>query len=129
MSDVVMKRGDTRPVLVRQLNQTINGEVSPINLSTASSVTFLMRGRPPLTTTLLGGACSIVSAANGTVSYTWTPADTATAGSYIGEFQITWTDGGVETVPSGIDPEGAGTEDFLTIEFVEDIDGTAPVLR
>ncbi len=46
------------------------------------------------------GACSITDADTGEVTYTWAAGDTASSGTYDLEFEITWADGGVETVPS-----------------------------
>ncbi len=38
---------------------------------------------------VIGGVCTIVSAESGEVRYDWTPGDTATAGTFDGEFHVT----------------------------------------
>jgi hypothetical protein len=112
MADIAMKRGDSRPKLVRNLKQTVNTVETAINLTTATSVLFHMR-RNDGAGALLGGTCAITNAVTGEVTYTWVTADTASAASYNGEFQINWNDGGVETVPNG---------GFITIDVLEDLD-------
>jgi hypothetical protein len=96
-----MKQGDTRPKLVVLL--TSNG--SAIDL-TGATVRLLMREEgslsPGVETT---GSTDVTSALSGEV--TWTPdaADTADAGTYELEFEVTHADGGIETFPN----DGYGT--------------------
>lgn len=128
MADIVIKRGDTRPPLVFQLSKTVNSVKSSMDLTQATSVVFQMRLQSGVGNAL-GGTCTVPDAVNGVVIYVLQIADTATAGPYEFEFQITWSDGGVQTVPSGNQAAGTDIGDFMTIDIVEDIDGTAPVLR
>lgn len=90
-----IKRGDTGPDLQRQL---LDESGNPLNLSSAT-VRFNMQ--------LKGGAvaisraaATIVNASTGIVKYSWQAGDTDTAGSYEGEFEITYPDSSVETVPN-----------------------------
>lgn len=94
MADLYMVQGDRRPILAATLTQ--GGEA--INLTGASGVVF--RGRLQNGTTVFTGSCSIVSAAAGTVTYTWGASDTATPGIYIVEFVITWSTGVTQSIPS-----------------------------
>lgn len=78
-----IKRGDRRPTL-EYLCQLSDGR--PVDLAGAT-VVFAMRRVG--TTTTIGGAAAILDAPTGRVAYAWAAQDTATAGDYEGEFQIT----------------------------------------
>lgn len=112
MADITIKKDDTRPVIQRYLIQNIDGATSPITLTTASSVRFIMKksGWPAVE-----GVASIVTAASACVAYKWATGDTASAGLYDAEFEVTWADGGYETVPN---------DGYFSIEIVEDLGGT-----
>ena len=72
-----------------------------IDMTDAESVLFHCgyEGNPD--SIVVEGACTIADAENGRVRYTWTAANTAIdQGSYAGEFQITWSNGTIRTVPS-----------------------------
>lgn len=112
MADITIKRGDTRPVLVRNLKQVIDDVETAINLTTATAVMFHLK-RLDGTGGLLGGTCVVTNAAAGEVTYTWATADTLSTAEYNGEFQITWTGGGIETVPNA---------SWITISVLEDLD-------
>lgn len=101
-----IKQGDTRPKYVAVL--TSNG--TPIDLTNATSIKFLMRveGQAPK----INAAAAFTDRPNGQVTYTWTGSDTDTVATYQGEFEITWSDGGVETVPN---------DGYLRIEIEDDI--------
>ena len=110
-----IKQNDTRPKLVVTLLENY-GEVdeAPIDLTTATSVKFLMRAQdaPPSDPPKVDAAAAITTAASGLVTYTWDAADTDEAGVFEAEFEITWGDGGVETVPNG---------SYFTVEVVDDL--------
>lgn len=91
---MTMKQHDTYPPLTATLTD-LNG---PINLTTATSVKLILRDDADAVT--VSGTCTIVSAAAGTVSYTWITGNTDQVGSYKGEFEITWATGKIETVPN-----------------------------
>jgi hypothetical protein len=113
MPDVTMKRDDTRPVLTRQLKQTVDGSATNMVLTAASAVRFIMvhQDAPALLAT---GIASIIGAASGWVQYTWASGQTATAGTYNAEWEIQWSDGGYETVPN---------DTYMTVEIIADIGG------
>lgn len=113
MADITMKRDDTRPVLQRFLLQTVDGATSPIALTAASAVRFIMVHQQA-SNIVATGMASIVAAASGQVNYTWASGQTATAGEYNAEWEIQWADGGYETVPN---------DTYMTVEIIADIGG------
>ena len=113
--DFTIKRNDTRPRLVATLIQDFGtADEGPVDLTTAASVKFLMRaanaaaGSEPK----VNAAAAISDADAGIVTYTWAVGDTDTEGAFEGEFQITWSDDGVETIPH---------DSYITIQIVDDL--------
>jgi hypothetical protein len=104
MADFTIKRGDRRPIL----EATLTDEDGPIDLTSAASVKLLLKSGA----TTVDGACVVVSAVAGTVSYTWGATDTLIVGAYDAEFEITWSTGIVETVPN---------DSYFSVEFVQDL--------
>ncbi len=99
-----IKRGDTSPAIRFLL------EPSTTVLSGAV-VRFKMRLRNGA---LVADAAALVIAATGapSVQYDWTAADTAEAGQYEAEFEVTYADGAIETFPN------AG---FIPVRISEDV--------
>jgi hypothetical protein len=58
-------------------------------------------------------SCSIVDAETGAVRYSWASINTDTAGVFLGEFQVTYTNGDKMTVP---------VSEVLVIVILEDYD-------
>lgn len=103
-----IKQFDRLPVLGAYLETSAPGQSQdgdPINLHASgplgapSQVRFLMRasGAP---SPLLTAAATIVAATAGEVEYHWQAGETATAGYFQGEFEITWTASRLQTVPN-----------------------------
>lgn len=112
MSDFTIKQHDTRPVLTRYLIQTVNGATSPVDVTLVASVGFKMRHTSaPLV--LVTGLASIVTVSSCYIAYKWATNDTATTGIYNSEYELTYTDGGVETIPN---------DSYFSIEIVDDLD-------
>lgn len=84
-----------------------------VNLTTATSVEFIMKSAAG-NTIKVNAVASIVSAASGTVRYDWAAVDTAVPGSYVAEWEVTWTGGKKQTFP---------TLTFHTIDVLADLDG------
>lgn len=102
-----IKQNDTSPNLRAILK---DGDEVAINLTDAT-INFHMRtvgGE----TAVVDAAASIVSAENGIVQYIWDAADTATVGSYQAEFEVTNTDGTIETFPNN---------GYIRVEITDDI--------
>jgi hypothetical protein len=107
------KQHDTAPAYVADLADDF-GLVSeaPINLTSATSVRFLMRKNGQTGTPKVSSVMTVTDAANGRVQHNWGTADLDTVGTYDVEFEITWTDGTIETVPN---------DTYLTINVVDDL--------
>jgi hypothetical protein len=95
MADLTIKRGDTWPPLAA----TLTDEEGPIDLTTATTITLILKsqGQSPVT---IEGVCDVVSAAAGTVKYEWEASDTNAVNTYDAEFEIEWADLTITTVPN-----------------------------
>ncbi len=101
MPTFYIKKGDTAPPLRVFLRQR---DGSPITLDTAVVKFHMNNGK------VASGTVTILDADLGKVEYSWQAADTDTAGSFSGEFEI--TDGGKDqTVPSN---------GYITIKILDD---------
>ena len=122
MADFTLKRGDTKPALAVQLTDTVGAVTTPIDLTAATTVKLIMRNQsaPPGSSPAVNSACSFVDRAQGRISYQWGPANTSSAGLFNTEFQITWNDGGIETVPNDAIPANNGLP-YYVIEIKEDL--------
>jgi len=89
-----IKQNDTSPSLEATLSDV---NLVPVNI-TAAVVMLHMKA--------IGGAVvltrqmTITDAENGVVQYDWQAGDTATVGTYYVEFEVTYSDGNVETFPN-----------------------------
>lgn len=99
-----LKQHDTSPALIYRLKPAVS--------LSGASIVFNMRRR--------GGSAVISRAAAsiegnpsaGTVRYNWEPSDTASVGLFEAEFEVTYTDGTVETFPNS---------GFITVQIAGDI--------
>lgn len=94
---VLVKQNDTRPAITYQ---ALQGNGSPISLSGATIV-FSMRNSQNQTIKVNRAGATIVNASLGTMM--WTPAsgNYDTIATYEGEFEVTFSDGGIQTFPPG----------------------------
>lgn len=110
MADYTLKQDDTYPALTAVLSD----QVGAVDLSTADSVKLIMKHESG--TPVVIGTCAVASPQTGgnvgKVTYDWTASDTATAGSYDLEFQVTWNVGDVETFPN---------DSYKSLEIVADL--------
>lgn len=101
-----IKRGDTRQVI----KAVLANDGVPVNLAGAT-VRFLMAAHRT-GTLVINRAAHIEDAAGGEVWYIWQAGDTATAGLYQAEIEVTFPDGRVETYPNA---------DYLMVNIVPDL--------
>jgi YD repeat-containing protein len=109
MADYYAKRNDTGPTWTDTIKD-VNGNA--VNL-TGATVKFVMRPQSAVAPTT-NAAATIVTPASGTVSYTPTAQDTATAGIYMVEWHITAAGGGLTTYPTDGYLEASIEEDIIT---------------
>ncbi len=106
--DFKIKRNDTRPAIQATLGSVVNGD-------TITSVAFNMADTSG-TLVVDAASATIVQQASATqsaaVKYQWQAADTDTSGIYNAEFQVTFSDGRVETFPN---------EGYLKVQIVSDL--------
>lgn len=88
-----MKQHDTSPSLQATITDTDAG--TPVNLTTASAVKVIGKLNGQVVFSRV--ATSVTN--NGVVTMNWQAADTALAGLLMVEFEITWPDGTVQTMP------------------------------
>lgn len=91
-----IKQGDTGPALRATLR---DGADVAYDL-TGASVRFHMRA-VGASSASVDASADLVTAENGVVQYDWQSGDTATAGIYHGEFEVTHSTGEIETFPNG----------------------------
>ena len=106
MKPFIIKRGDTSPSLLYALSPT------SINL-TGATVVFNMK-EDGAETNIVNRAVAAVETPTGTptLRYDWIPANTAVPGTYLGEFEVRYVDGSIETFPN---------KGFILIEVGEDL--------
>lgn len=92
MADLTIKQHDTYPPLTAALKTS----GVAIDLTTATAVKVILKGA----TVTVTGTCTVTGASTGAVSYQWVTGDTAVADTYNGEFEVTWSDGKIETIPN-----------------------------
>lgn len=103
----VIKQNDTSPAILATLKE---GDGTLIELSGAT-VRFHMRKLGSSTVTV-DAAATIYDVDLGQVSYAWQAGDTASVGLYEAEFEVTNTDGTVETFPNG---------SYISVNVIDDI--------
>lgn len=105
---VTIKKGDTYPPLRAYLQMRTG---TPIRIEGATVRLVLKDEEDNI---VLNKIVTIEDFNSGYVSYRWLPADTAVAGEYRGEFEITWLDGSILTVPN---------DGYFTLNIVKDLGG------
>lgn len=95
-AEFVIKQGDTAPRLVGEL---IDGDGNAVNVHGAAVALHLhgltVENDTSKTAVVLAGDPS------STVYYDWAAGDTDDAGYYAGEWQVTYSNGQIETFPNG----------------------------
>lgn len=107
MSTFFIKRNDTGPSIAGTLERP---DGTAVDL-TGATIRFHMRVKGS-GTAKVDAAATIVSAAAGSVKYDWQSGDTDTAGFFQAEWEVTYSDGTIETFPN---------YEFQEIQIFEDI--------
>lgn len=109
MDQFFIKRGDTSPAIRRQFFDGAGRIIDLEGATVVFSMAFPNRGAVVVSRQ----PCLVQGEADErAVIYPWKPADTAVAGTFRAEFEITFADGAIETVPNG---------GYLQINIAEDI--------
>lgn len=101
MKPFKIKTGDTLPplrLLLQELNEA-GRVVGVADLANAASVAFNMKDAMG-NLVIDHGDVEILDDTTGDVQYNWEVVDTLTPGKYRGEFEVTFTDGGIKTYPN-----------------------------
>ena len=95
---IPIKRGDTLPTATIYVTDA-NGD--PLDLTDVTSAVFKMYTDNQPRVEKVSAAANVVSpATGGAIEYGWAEADTDTAGEYLAEVTLTFTDGGILTYPT-----------------------------
>lgn len=96
----VIKRNDTLPALRTNIidRGCLDGK-KPFNLSGATGVTFSMIDRKCESYKISLQQAQISCVSGGTVQYNWQSGDTDESGNFLGEFEISFSDGKKMSVP------------------------------
>lgn len=91
-----IKQNDTVADIRRDLKDAFG---APVNI-TGAAIAFSMRVKPAGTVKINAAAGSVVDGGAGRVKYDFTAANTDTANTYEAEFQVTFSDGTIQTFPN-----------------------------
>jgi len=89
-----IKQNDTSPSLEATLS---DANLVPVNITSA---TVMLHMKAIGGDVVLDEQMTITDAEGGVVQYDWQVGDTATVGTYYVEFEVTYSDGSVETFPN-----------------------------
>ncbi len=101
-----MKRYDRLPPLDVQLVS----DVGPVDLTTATSVKFLMRDVDK--TVVINSPMTVINASLGQVRYMWAAGDTDVIGSFKAEIEVIWSGNLAQTFPAA---------SYFRVKIYEDI--------
>ena len=108
MSDFFIKQNDTSPAMQIQF---LDGDGDPVSIS-GGTVKFKM-SRFNTGEKIVDSNAIIANGEIGIAYYLWNAADTAQQGVFKSEFEVTYSDGYVETFPN---------DGYITIDIREDLD-------
>lgn len=108
MADFTIKANDRLP----SIQASLLSAGTPVDLTGASSVKFILTSAVGATPKVNATAV-IVDAVTGVVRYDWLAIDTAVAGSYLAEWQVTWT--------TGTKPQTFPTASYHSVDILADL--------
>jgi hypothetical protein len=93
-----IKRNDTKPYLAVRIQKD---DGTDVDLTTGSYIYFNLATNDNNFTPLLSGTCVVTGSTTGQCEYRWATGDTNRSGTFLGEFEVTFSGptGGVLTVP------------------------------
>ena len=89
-----IKQNDTSPSLEATLS---DANLVPVNITSA---TVMLHMKAIGGDVVLDEQMTVTDAEGGVVQYDWQAGDTATVGTYYVEFEVTYSDGSIETFPN-----------------------------
>lgn len=92
MASIKIVQNDTKPYLEFEITQ----DGAPVDL-TGATVKFYMKDATSGLVKINGASCSITDATKGKCRYVWTSSDTNTVSTYLGEVEIIFPDGKIQT--------------------------------
>lgn len=100
-ADFTIAQGDTGPPLLCTLTDQTG---APANL-TGATIKFHMADKADGTGNTITNASAVIfgTPTNGQVQYNWVALDTATPGTFFGEFEVTYAGGMIVTFPNSTD--------------------------
>lgn len=98
-NEFIIKRNDTLPALqICLIDRGCLGSKQPYSLSGVTGVTFTMANECG-DYKIFAKTAQIVSYSAGTIQYNWEAADTTDSGTFLGEFQLLYSDGNRLSIP------------------------------
>lgn len=94
MSDITFVQGDTAPPITGALK---DDDGAPFDLSPVATVKFQMRKLDDRRYTVDAEADIVGTVTEGNVSYDWDDNDLDVPGEYIGQWELTYLDGRIQT--------------------------------
>ena len=95
-----IKQNDALPAIETAIRTRGSlGEIIPFNLSGVTACTFSMADDCG-NLTISSASAQITCYSGGTIQYNWAEGDTVEPGSFIGEFELVFSDGGIMTIPT-----------------------------
>jgi len=108
-----IKQNDTRPYARATLYED-EDTFKVLDVSDVTGIVFNMKNKAGGTVKISGENADLTNdGTDGKVEYRWQAGDTDTIGTYDCEFEVTFTDGGVQTFPP---------DKYLTVEVVAELD-------
>lgn len=93
MSEQTFTQGDTAPPIKATLK---NADGTVCDLTSVDTINFQMR-KPEDRRLTVDAECDIPDAIHGKVSYDWGDNDLSVPGEYLGQWEIHWNDGKIQT--------------------------------
>lgn len=106
MADFTLKANDRLP----SIQATLSADLSPAG----TACKFIMKTAAGSTVTVNAAAVIVSTGVTSVVRYDWLATDTAAPGSYLAEWEVTFSGGKKQTFP---------TLTFHTIDILADLDG------